>query len=188
MTSGAAPEQASQCGGVDQRERPWLIEVAPKCSKAPAAATCFRCQFAPGAEPLAKGKLHTYARSGRQARSSDRYERVARSVAPATTHAAAIAGATPTVVARTRSATTAASPAPTESRNEYRTKTAATRRSSFIGTLLRGGGRRLPAVGVIRACRSARATRRPPGIVRLDSRGDDAADARPNGPWPVHAW
>ena len=91
--------------------------------------------------------------------------RVARSVAPPTSNAAAMAGAMPTVVATTASAAATARPTQAESLSEYRTRTAPTRRSSFINTLLRSDAWRLrlapldPIVRVsVRATSSTRAT------------------------------
>jgi len=58
------PTAQADNGTPSIHDRPWLIEVGPKCSTSPSPTNCIRCEFAPGAQPSANGKRLNYECSG----------------------------------------------------------------------------------------------------------------------------
>ena len=58
------PTAQADHGTASIHDRPWLIEVGPKCAQSPSPANCFRCEFEPGAQPSVNGKRLNYECSG----------------------------------------------------------------------------------------------------------------------------
>ena len=58
------PTAQADHGIASIHDRPWLIEVGPKCAQSPSPANCFRCEFEPGAQPSVNGKRLNYECSG----------------------------------------------------------------------------------------------------------------------------
>ena len=58
------PTAQADHGTASIHDRPWLIEVGPKCAQSPSPANCLRCEFEPGAQPSVNGKRLNYECSG----------------------------------------------------------------------------------------------------------------------------